>query len=468
MTSAVASAPIKVELIEDCSFIKDTDDKKETEKVKQTDVPVSSSGKNKATRPVLPELVIADTELFVKTLSDVVSDVLSQPSLNSPTKRAPSSTQENSTESKSGQGTKFKVIGTRLRNRAERTVTDRSYITTPPRAKRTCYKTPSPSPSPASTSSSDPITTSPSSSDPQRVPSCDPLLPGSHDHNPSFFSDPLQVGSSDLTDSTSPLSRPSSTEPNVKQALRAKIHSRTMSPDCHAESIRQSQLLSASQVKVDPENLAVHVNISGVHKQHPCINCGKVFSQKLHLQRHIKSVHYGIRDNLCAFCGKGFMLKSHLMEHIRAVHFKIKNHVCLFCDWKFNRVGDLNRHVKTVHTNGKKPRKRRSQTQDGPDVTNSRNLLTDKNEQKIIDVVSDGSDQDYSHDSSFFDQPLSSNNDSLSPSDQVPLSLTDRYLSDYKKRLLELETDKEGDKNGNSGSDDLEIQEDEIVLFPSN
>ena len=70
----------------------------------------------------------------------------------------------------------------------------------------------------------------------------------------------------------------------MKQALRAKIHSRTVSPDCHAENIRQSQLLSASQVKVDPENLAVHVNVSGVHKQHPCINCGKVFSQKLHLQ----------------------------------------------------------------------------------------------------------------------------------------------------------------------------------------
>ena len=33
---------------------------------------------------MLPELVIADTELFVKTLSDVVSDVLSQPTLLSP------------------------------------------------------------------------------------------------------------------------------------------------------------------------------------------------------------------------------------------------------------------------------------------------------------------------------------------------------------------------------------------------
>ena len=154
--------------------------------------------------------MIADTELFVKTLSDVVSDVLSQPSLTSPTKRAPSSTRENSTESKSGQvrdnvnyemhiwfdaakalkmsitfikincnithhpssiliwswfrsisfmpvsifmksnsanlthisqAPKFKVIGTRLRNRAERTVTDRSYITTPPRAKVTSLLT---------------------------------------------------------------------------------------------------------------------------------------------------------------------------------------------------------------------------------------------------------------------------------------------------------------------------------------
>ena len=39
---------------------------------------------------MLPELVIADTELFVKTLSDVVSDVLSQPTLLSPDS-APSS-----------------------------------------------------------------------------------------------------------------------------------------------------------------------------------------------------------------------------------------------------------------------------------------------------------------------------------------------------------------------------------------
>ena len=61
MTSAVASTPIKVELIEECSFIKETegecslikdaDDGKEKEKeVKQPGTP-TSRGKSKATRP---------------------------------------------------------------------------------------------------------------------------------------------------------------------------------------------------------------------------------------------------------------------------------------------------------------------------------------------------------------------------------------------------------------------------------
>lgn len=87
--------------------------------------------------------------------------------------------------------------------------------------------------------------------------------------------------------------------------------------------------------------------------QKVCTQCNKVFSQKMHLQRHIKSVHDVIRDNFCTFCGKGFTLKSHLMEHIRAVHFKIKNRVCPVCDWKFHRQGDLNRHIKAVHRDGK-------------------------------------------------------------------------------------------------------------------
>ncbi|KAL5252062.1 hypothetical protein ACHWQZ_G015015 [Mnemiopsis leidyi] len=449
MTTAVASTPIKVELIEECSFVKETkeensssfinktdDDTQQVEKTNDKSVSkqggAKCSGKNKATRPVLPELVIADTELFVKTLSDVVSDVLSQPTLLPPD-AAPSS------------------------NKPEKSRATQDF-------QRTCYKTPSPSPA-SSSSSSEQNTASPLSAEQHQTGSSDPLKLGSGDS--------IKHGSHDSDQTQSPSSRPSSTEPGGKRALKERINSRgesrTTSPECHTENIRQSQQLS---VKLDPDSPTP--NTSFVPKQHLCFSCGKIFSQKLHLQRHIKSVHYGIRDNLCAFCGKGFMLKSHLMEHIRAVHFKIKNHVCLFCDWKFNRIGDLNRHVKTVHTNGKKPRKRRSQPKESSEMVYHRVISgkevpreEPRDEHGIIDVVSDGSDADYSRDSALFDQPLSSNNDnSMSPTEQAPLSLTDRYLSDYKKRLLEMENER-GEKNGNSGSEDLEIQEDEIVLFPS-
>ena len=47
---------------------------------------------------------------------------------------------------------------------------------------------------------------------------------------------------------------------------------------------------------------------------------------------------------------------------------------------------------------------------------------------------------------------------SLSPTEQAPLSLTDRYLSDYKKRLLEMENWKGEMNNANSGSD-LEVRQ---------
>ena len=55
------------------------------------------------------------------------------------------------------------------------------------------------------------------------------------------------------------------------------------------------QLLSASQVKVEPDSQADPLTdaatgtSSSLHKQHPCINCGKVFSQKLHLQVRLLS-----------------------------------------------------------------------------------------------------------------------------------------------------------------------------------
>ena len=55
----------------------------------------------------------------------------------------------------------------------------------------------------------------------------------------------------------------------------------------------------------------------------------------------------------------------------------------------------------------------------------------------------------------------------MSP-DGAPISLTDRYMDDYKKRLVDSESKITATCTDQSGaSSDLDIQDDEIIVFPS-
>ena len=53
-----------------------------------------------------------------------------------------------------------------------------------------------------------------------------------------------------------------------------------------------------------------------------CETCGKVFSKKGHLDRHVRTIHMGMKDESapCPHCGKIFTTKSSLEPHIEAVH----------------------------------------------------------------------------------------------------------------------------------------------------
>ena len=53
-----------------------------------------------------------------------------------------------------------------------------------------------------------------------------------------------------------------------------------------------------------------------------CEECGKVFSKKGHLDRHVRTIHQGVKDESepCPHCGKVFTTKSSLEPHIEAVH----------------------------------------------------------------------------------------------------------------------------------------------------
>lgn len=80
-----------------------------------------------------------------------------------------------------------------------------------------------------------------------------------------------------------------------------------------------------------------------------CLQCGKSFSAKETLNRHVK-VHTGERPHKCTFCSKSFIqstqLRAHMFNHTGENGFD-----CDQCDKKFNRKTRLESHIKKEHLN---------------------------------------------------------------------------------------------------------------------
>ena len=55
-----------------------------------------------------------------------------------------------------------------------------------------------------------------------------------------------------------------------------------------------------------------------------CMECGRRFTQKGNLKRHVMSVHKGDRPFACNQCDATFGTKRNLSRHISAVHKKEK------------------------------------------------------------------------------------------------------------------------------------------------
>ena len=83
---------------------------------------------------------------------------------------------------------------------------------------------------------------------------------------------------------------------------------------------------------------------SGV--KHQCPKCDSKFSQKGHLNVHIKMIHDKIKDFECPNCDSKFSTKGSLTRHIKQVHDKIKDFECPKCNSKFSTKGHLTRHIK--------------------------------------------------------------------------------------------------------------------------
>ena len=84
-------------------------------------------------------------------------------------------------------------------------------------------------------------------------------------------------------------------------------------------------------------------------RPHACESCGSNFTQKVHLETHIKNVHENVRPFVCPFCDYSTANKSSLEKHVRTVHHKERPFSCRVCEASFGQKVHLDAHVSAVH-----------------------------------------------------------------------------------------------------------------------
>lgn len=92
------------------------------------------------------------------------------------------------------------------------------------------------------------------------------------------------------------------------------------------------------------ENYLRHLKM---HKLFLCLQCGKTFTQKKNLNRHIRG-HMGIRPFQCTVCLKTFTAKSTLQDHLN-IHSGDRPYKCHCCDMDFKHKSALKKHLTSVH-----------------------------------------------------------------------------------------------------------------------
>uniref|UniRef100_A0A8C2X2J3 C2H2-type domain-containing protein n=1 Tax=Cyclopterus lumpus TaxID=8103 RepID=A0A8C2X2J3_CYCLU len=94
-----------------------------------------------------------------------------------------------------------------------------------------------------------------------------------------------------------------------------------------------------------------NIDSSAKERPFPCSYCGKSFSLKGNLNRHIRD-HTGERPFPCTGCDKTFKDSGSLTAHMRC-HTGEQPYSCLFCGKNFSGRGNMTRHMR-IHT-GEKP-----------------------------------------------------------------------------------------------------------------
>lgn len=85
-----------------------------------------------------------------------------------------------------------------------------------------------------------------------------------------------------------------------------------------------------------------------------CTDCNKVFKKARYLEIHIEVVHHGLQKHECPICKRAFSFKRSMERHVKAIHEDRRDYSCEKCDKAFRTRYDLNEHHNNIHSDVKK------------------------------------------------------------------------------------------------------------------
>ncbi|KAH3784344.1 hypothetical protein DPMN_162298 [Dreissena polymorpha] len=93
--------------------------------------------------------------------------------------------------------------------------------------------------------------------------------------------------------------------------------------------------------------IVLRCSIHGVEKPFPCEQCGKKFSTKDDLNRHVRR-EVAAKQFTCSICNATLREKIDLQAHL-ATHNGEKNFACDMCEKRYRHRSSLSKHRSAKH-----------------------------------------------------------------------------------------------------------------------